>query len=63
MLHYLQPGEQRQVISKCMDHINTGGMIIIRDGDKDKEEQHRKKKLTEFFSTKLLNFNKTKIPA
>ena len=60
MLHYLQPGEQRQVISKCMDHINTGGMIIIRDGDKDKEEQHRKTKLTEFFSTKLLNFNKTK---
>ena len=60
MLHYLQPEEQEQVIGKCMDHLNPGGMIIIRDGDKDKEELHRKTKLTEFFSTKVLNFNKTK---
>jgi hypothetical protein len=35
-------------------------MIIIRDGDTDKEEMHKKTKLTEFFSTKVLNFNKTK---
>ncbi len=60
MLHYLQPGEQKLVIEKCMNNLNSGGMIIIRDGDKDKEEQHKRTKLTEFFSTKVLNFNKTK---
>lgn len=35
-------------------------VVIIRDGDKDKEEQHKRTKLTEFFSTRVLNFNKTK---
>ncbi len=60
MLHYLQPGEQQLVITRCMDHLAPGGVVIIRDGDKDKEEQHKHTKLTEFFSTRLLNFNKTK---
>jgi len=60
VLHYLQPGEQEQVILKCIGNLNAGGVIIIRDGDKDKEEMHKKTKLTEFFSTRVLNFNKTK---
>lgn len=60
MLHYLQPDEQKRVIEKCMAKLNPGGMIIIRDGDKDKEALHKKTKLTEFFSTKVLSFNKTK---
>lgn len=59
MLHYLQQNEQRQVIEKCIRHLNAGGQIIIRDGDTDKQEEHKKTKLTEFFSTKVLNFNKT----
>lgn len=60
MLHYLPHTEQQQVLEKCVKHLNPGGMIIIRDGDKDKEELHKKTKLTEFFSTRVLNFNKTK---
>lgn len=60
MLHYLQPAEQVAVIEKCMDNLNPGGVLIIRDGDSDKKEQHKKTKLTEFFSTKVLHFNKTK---
>jgi 2-polyprenyl-3-methyl-5-hydroxy-6-metoxy-1,4-benzoquinol methylase len=59
MLHYLQPNEQKLVIEKCISNLNTGGMIIIRDGDSEKQHQHIKTKFTEFFSTKVLSFNKT----
>lgn len=59
MLHYLKPEEQKQVIKKCIDNLNAGGMIIIRDGDADKAAQHKKTKLTEYFSTRVLGFNKT----
>lgn len=60
MLHYLQTDEQKQVIEKCISNLNTGGAIIIRDGDSDKQEMHKKTRLTEFFSTRVLKFNKTK---
>ena len=60
MLHYLPRAEQEQVMEKCISNLNAGGMIIIRDGDSDKAELHKKTKLTEFFSTTVLNFNKTK---
>jgi 1-acyl-sn-glycerol-3-phosphate acyltransferase len=60
MLHYLQPAEQKQVMEKCISSLNPGGLLIIRDGDADKAAQHKKTRLTEFFSTRLLNFNKTK---
>lgn len=60
ILHYLQPEEQKQLVEKCISNLNPGGIVIIRDGDKDKEEQHKRTKLTEFFSTRVLNFNKTK---
>ena len=60
MLHYLPAAEQKQVIEKCILNLNVGGIVIIRDGDADKENQHKKTKLTEFFSTRVFNFNKTK---
>jgi 2-polyprenyl-3-methyl-5-hydroxy-6-metoxy-1,4-benzoquinol methylase len=60
MLHYLQPNEQKLVIEKCISNLNPGGMVIIRDGDADKETQHQKTKLTEYFSTRVFKFNKTK---
>jgi len=60
MLHYLQPAEQQLVIKKCISNLNPDGMIIIRDGDADKETQHQKTKLTEYFSTRVFKFNKTK---
>jgi 1-acyl-sn-glycerol-3-phosphate acyltransferase len=59
MLHYLAPGQQKEVIGKCMESLNEGGTLIIRDGDKDLEEKHKGTKLTEFFSTRLFGFNKT----
>jgi 2-polyprenyl-3-methyl-5-hydroxy-6-metoxy-1,4-benzoquinol methylase len=59
MLHYLQPEEQKQVLEKCIANLNAGGTVIIRDGDKDVAGKHKRTRLTEFFSTRLLKFNKT----
>jgi len=59
MLHYLQPEQQHAVIKKAMHSLKPNGTLIIRDGDKEREEKHKGTKLTEFFSTKLFGFNKT----
>lgn len=59
MLHYLQPDEQKQVVEDCIKSLNPGGTIIIRDGNKDLEERHKGTRLTEFFSTRFIGFNKT----
>lgn len=58
MLHYLGQDAQKAIIQKCIDQLNDGGMIIIRDGNKDIAQKHQVTKLTEFFSTRLLKFNK-----
>ena len=59
MLHYLQPAQQRSVIETCIKSLNPGGMVIIRDGNKDLKDKHKGTRLTEFFSTKFIGFNKT----
>jgi hypothetical protein len=47
------------VIEKCIQSLNPGGSIVIRDGNADLKTRHRGTKLTEFFSTRLIGFNKT----
>lgn len=59
ILHYLQPEQQRLVIEKCIRNLNKEGIIIIRDGNSDLQERHKGTKLTEFFSTRFIGFNKT----
>ncbi|QEC69760.1 methyltransferase domain-containing protein [Panacibacter ginsenosidivorans] len=59
MLHYLESAQQKELIEKCIRHLNPGGTILIRDGNTDLKERHKKTKLTEFFSTRLIGFNKT----
>lgn len=59
VLHYLQPNEQQIVIERCIASLNENGILVIRDGDKDLAERHKGTKLTEFFSTTILSFNKT----
>jgi 1-acyl-sn-glycerol-3-phosphate acyltransferase len=59
MLHYLQPKEQDTLIEKCMDRLNPGGRLLIREGNTEITRRHRITKLSEFFSTRLLGFNKT----
>jgi len=62
ILHYLQPEQQKFVIEKSIRSMNPGGMLVIRDGNKDLQERHRGTKLTELFSTDVFGFNKTSGP-
>ena len=59
VLHYLQPKEQKLVIDRCIESLEPGGTLVIRDGDKELEERHKGTRLTEFFSTRVFGFNKT----
>jgi hypothetical protein len=58
MLHYLPEAEQHTVLQNAIHSLQPGGILIIRDGDSEKEK-HGGTKLTEFFSTKVFGFNKT----
>jgi 1-acyl-sn-glycerol-3-phosphate acyltransferase len=58
LLHYLQPPEQQFLIKKCISSLNDSGIIIIREGNKELSEKHRRTRLSEFFSTKITGFNK-----
>jgi 1-acyl-sn-glycerol-3-phosphate acyltransferase len=59
VLHYLPAAKQKAVISKCIDHLGPNGVIVIRDGNAELEKKHKGTKVTEFFSTRLIGFNKT----
>lgn len=58
VLHYLPYEKQEILLSNCINHLNTGGKIIIRDGDSN-HEKHRGTQFSEWQSTKLIGFNKT----
>jgi 1-acyl-sn-glycerol-3-phosphate acyltransferase len=60
VLHYLQPEEQEQLLRRCWEQLEPGGVIIVRDGDADLGKRHEGTRLTEFFSTRVLGFNKTR---
>ena len=60
VLHYMPVDWQKRVIQKCLDHLEPDGMIVIRDADTSLGTKHRGTALTEFFSTKVLGFNKTR---
>jgi 1-acyl-sn-glycerol-3-phosphate acyltransferase len=58
ILHYLQPAEQVILVEKCIGHLRAGGTLVIRDGNADLKRRHAGTKLTEYFSTRLIGFNK-----
>ena len=59
VLHYL-PAEQRDsVVNSAMKMLNTGGKIIIRDGDSDNQKLQKQTRFSEFLSTNI-GFNKVK---
>jgi uncharacterized protein len=58
VLHYLSAENQYALIRSSFEGLNKGGVLIIRDGDASQVLKHKRTKLTEFFSTKLLMFNK-----
>ncbi|HRG53071.1 MAG TPA: 1-acyl-sn-glycerol-3-phosphate acyltransferase [Bacteroidia bacterium] len=57
ILHYLPQEDQKHLLIKCMQNLNEGGMILLRDADKDLEKRHLGTRYTEFFSTNF-GFNK-----
>jgi 2-polyprenyl-3-methyl-5-hydroxy-6-metoxy-1,4-benzoquinol methylase len=57
MLHYIPDEKQEHLVVKCIERLKPGGMIIIRDADKDMHKRHAGTRFTEFFSTRL-GFNK-----
>ncbi len=58
MLHYLLISDQERLLEKCVSQMNEGGMVIVRDGDSNNKEDHRVTRLSEWFSIKLIGFNK-----
>jgi 2-polyprenyl-3-methyl-5-hydroxy-6-metoxy-1,4-benzoquinol methylase len=57
MLHYLPEDKQASLLMRCIENLNPGGVILIRDADKDLEKRHLGTRYTEFFSTRT-GFNK-----
>ena len=60
VLHYMPFDEQKQVIERSVKHLNPSGKIIIRDADTDMTDKHKGTQLSEWQSTKVFGFNKTK---
>ena len=58
VLHYLPEETQLSVLGQCLDNMNKGGKIILRDADTDLEKRTRYTKFTEILSTKIFKFNK-----
>jgi hypothetical protein len=42
-----------------MNALRPGGILVIRDGDRDLKKKHERTKWTEFFSTRFFSFNRT----
>lgn len=60
ILHYLDQEQQEKIIKKSLNALNNNGFILIREGISDAKSKHKITKLTEFFSIRLLKFNKSK---
>ena len=59
VLHYLPENKQLDILNQAVENLLENGIIFIRDGIADDRNHHKNTERTEFFSTKLLGFNKT----
>ncbi|MBL0741291.1 trifunctional MMPL family transporter/lysophospholipid acyltransferase/class I SAM-dependent methyltransferase [Chryseolinea lacunae] len=59
VLHYLPAEAQEALLVRCFHALHAGGKLIVRDGNADLKERHKGTQLTEFFSVKVLKFNKS----
>ena len=59
VLHYLPYDAQEKLLERTMDALNPGGVLLVREGNADLKERHKGTQLTEFFSVKVLKFNKS----
>ena len=58
-MHYIDEKSQLKVLHYCFNILNKNGLIFIREGEKS-SKNHVFTRLTEFLSTKVFKFNKTK---
>ena len=56
-LHYFSEEKQTALINRCMENLNPGGKLIIRDANKDIKKKHKSTVFTERWSTGI-GFNK-----
>ncbi len=59
VLHYLPVDKQRKLIASCIESLNSGGVLLIRDADTSIKKDHLVTRLSEVFSTRIMRFNKT----
>jgi len=59
VLHYFPEEEQEKLIVRCIETLEDGGILIIRDADRQMGRKHLGTRLSEFFSTRL-GFNQTR---
>jgi 1-acyl-sn-glycerol-3-phosphate acyltransferase len=60
VLHYLEPDQQVKVIGNLARKLNKNGILVIRDADADLKTRQAGTAYTEFVSTTVSGFNKTK---
>ena len=60
--YYVEYESHRMIIEKCIQKLNKGGKLIIRDGDTSLKQKHKNTEKTEKWSTKIVRFNKTDGP-
>jgi SAM-dependent methyltransferase len=58
-LHYVDAEAQQEILKRAASRLNSGGMLIVRDGDAGQADKHEKIKTTELWSTRIIKFNKT----
>ncbi len=59
VLHYMPQKNQEEVLLHCIEKLNPGGMILLRDTDPEKQKRHKRTKWTEVFSTCNFGLNRT----
>jgi 1-acyl-sn-glycerol-3-phosphate acyltransferase len=59
VLHYFPETEQEQLIVRCIESLEEGGTLMIRDADRQMGRKHFGTRLSEFFSTRI-GFNQTR---
>jgi 1-acyl-sn-glycerol-3-phosphate acyltransferase len=59
VLHYFPEGEQERLLERCIEKLEEGGVMIIRDADRQMGRKHFGTRLSEFFSTNI-GFNQTR---
>jgi len=60
VLHYLPEEEQLMVLERCLEKMPENGKVILRDADAGLRKRTAFTKFTEFQSTRIFRFNKTR---